>query len=152
MERDGPGTIGPFVFTTEGSGAPYLTLTANNGVADVDGPVLFMDGPKVLAFTLRVVPDAVRELLERADLVQDDIDLFVFHQASAVVLDRLREQLGVVPEKWFQNLDGVGNTVSATIPIALRQAQEQGRLQAGMTVLVMGFGVGLSLAGCVIRT
>ena len=58
----------------------------------------------------------------------------------------------MVPEKWFQNLDGVGNTVSATIPIALRQAQEQGRLQAGMTVLVMGFGVGLSLAGCVIRT
>ena len=152
VERDGPGTIGPFVFTTEGSGAPYLTLTPNNGVADVDGPVLFMDGPKVLAFTLRVVPDAVRELLERADLVQDDIDLFVFHQASAVVLDRLRDQLGVVPEKWFQNLDGVGNTVSATIPIALRQAREQGRLQAGMTVLVMGFGVGLSLAGCIIRT
>ena len=111
-----------------------------------------MDGPKVLAFTLRVVPGAVRDLLERAGLVQDDIDLFVFHQASAVVLDRLREQLGVAPERWFQSLDGIGNTVSATIPIALRQARQEGRLQAGMTVVVMGFGVGLSLAGCVIRT
>ncbi len=152
VERGGTGAIGPFVFGTEGAGAPYLTLTPNQGTADVGGPVLFMDGPKVLAFTLRVVPGAVQELLERAALRRDDIDLFVFHQASAVVLDRLRKQIGVAPEKWFQNLDGIGNTVSATIPIALRQAREAGRLRAGMTVLLMGFGVGLSLAGCILRT
>ncbi len=152
VERDGSGAIGPFVFATEGAGARYLTLTPNRGVADVDGPVLFMDGPKVLAFTLRVVPDAVEDLLGRAALTRDDIDLFVFHQASAVVLDRLRTRLGVAPERWFQRLDGIGNTVSATIPIALRQARESGRLRPGMTVLLMGFGVGLSLAGGILRT
>ncbi len=152
VERQGPGTIGPFVFRTEGAGAPHLTLTPNVGVSDVPGQVLFMDGPKVLAFTLRAVPKAVEELLGRADLTLDDIDLFVFHQASAVVLDRLRDELGVAPEKWFQQLDGVGNTVSATIPIALRQAREDGQLTSDMTVLLMGFGVGLSLAGCIVRT
>ncbi len=152
VERNGSGMIGPFVFATEGSGAPHLTLTPNTGVPDVDGPVLFMNGPQVLAFTLRVVPDAVDELLTRAGLTLDDVDLFVFHQASAVVLDRLRAQLDVDPEKWFQKLDGAGNTVSATIPIALHQAREEGRLRPDMTVLLMGFGVGLSLAGCLLRT
>ena len=95
----------------------------------------------------------MQELLERAALRRDDIDLFVFHQASAVVLDRLRKQIGVAPEKWFQNLDGIGNTVSATIPIALR-AGPGGRPAPGGhdRGCLMGFGVGLSLAGCILRT
>ncbi len=114
--------------------------------------MLFMDGSRVLSFTMRVVPDATRNLLARADLTLDDVDLFVFHQASAVVLGKLRGRLGIPEERWFQNLEEVGNTVSATIPLALRQARDCGRLHPGMTVLLMGFGVGLSLAGCIVRT
>lgn len=152
VDADGTGAVGPFVFATDGAGAPHLALTPNEGVDDVEGPVLFMDGKKVLTFTMRMVPEATRELLDKAGLGPDDVDLYVFHQASAVVLRRLRARLGIPEAKWFQNLEEVGNTVSATIPLALRQAQDAGRIRPGMTVVLMGFGVGLSLAGCVVRT
>ena len=147
VERAGAGRIGPFTFVTDGTGAPNLTLREEAG-----RPVLFMDGPAVLLFTMSAVPRAVTELLARAQLTVADVDLFVFHQASRVVIDNIRRALKLDDAKVFRNYQELGNTVSATIPIALKQAEEAGRLVPGKTVLLVGFGVGYSLAACVVRT
>ena len=147
LESSGDGSIGPFSFFTDGSGGDLLTLKENNGKEQ-----LFMDGKKVFKFSLREVPKAFNELLIKANLKQEDIDLFIFHQASAVILRQLKSKLNIPDEKWFQNIKDMGNTVSATIPIAIKQAKDSGQFKPKMNVMLMGFGVGLSVAGCIIRS
>ena len=145
VDMEGTGDIGPFVFATDGSGAPNLTLTPGDDT-------LYMNGPKVLEFTMDEVPKSVARLLVSAGLQLEDIDMFVFHQASKVVLDRIQKKLGIKDAKFIRNYRNIGNTVSATIPIAMKQAWQSGRLTKDMKVLVMGFGVGYSLAGCILQT
>ena len=152
IDSAGSGDIGPFVFATDGKGAPNLALKKNNGAEIVGDQVLHMNGPKVLEFTMEAVPASVSRLIDKAGLTLAEIDMFVFHQASKVVLDRVRQNLDIDEAKMFRNYRDIGNTVSATIPIAMKQAQSAGLLAADMTVLVMGFGVGYSLAGCIVRT
>ena len=147
LESSGDGSIGPFSFFTDGSGGDLLTLKENNGKEQ-----LFMDGKKVFKFSLREVPKAFNELLIKANLKQEDIDLFIFHQASAVILRQLKSKLNIPDEKWFQNIKDMGNTVSATIPIAIKQAKNSGQFKPKMNVMLMGFGVGLSVAGCIVRS
>ena len=152
IDAAGSGEIGPFVFATDGKGAPNLALKKNNGVAVVGDQVLHMNGPKVLEFTMKAVPASVVRLIDKAGITLAEIDMFIFHQASKVVLDRVRQNLDIDEAKMFRNYRDIGNTVSATIPVAMKQAQSAGLLAADMTVLVMGFGVGYSLAGCIVRT
>jgi 3-oxoacyl-[acyl-carrier-protein] synthase III len=111
---------------------------------------LFMDGPEIFNFTLEVVPQSVELILAKSGLALDDIDLFVFHQANAFMLEHLRKKLGVPTEKFFVALAESGNTVSSTIPIALATAVSEGRLTKGMRVMLLGFGVGLSWGGLVV--
>ena len=151
LEKNSVGNIGPFVFATDGSGAPNLTLREEEET-DGSGLVLFMNGPKVMLFTMSAVPKAVNDLLTKSDLAIEEIDLFVFHQASKLVLDNIQEKLKIDSEKLFRNYENIGNTVSATIPIAFKQAEESGRIKNDMVILLMGFGVGYSLAGCILRT
>ena len=147
LESSGDGSIGPFSFFTDGSGGDLLALKENNGKEQ-----LFMDGKKVFKFSLREVPKVFNELLIKASLKQEDIDLFIFHQASAVILRQLKSKLNIPDEKWFQNIKNIGNTVSATIPIAIKQAKDSGQFKPKMNVMLMGFGVGLSVAGCIVRS
>ena len=147
LESIGDGSIGPFSFFTDGSGGDLLALKENNGKEQ-----LFMDGKKVFKFSLREVPKAFNEILIKANLKQEDIDLFIFHQASAVILRQLKSKLNIPDEKWFQNIKDMGNTVSATIPIAIKQAKDSGQFKPKMNVMLMGFGVGLSVAGCIVRS
>ena len=147
LESSGDGSIGPFSFFTDGSGGDLLALKENNGKEQ-----LFMDGKKVFKFSLREVPKVFNELLIKASLKQEDIDLFIFHQASAVILRQLKSKLNIPDEKWFQNIKDMGNTVSATIPIAIKQAKDNGQFKPKMNVMLMGFGVGLSVAGCIVRS
>lgn len=115
----------------------------------LSGHDLFMDGPEIFNFTLEVVPVTIADILRSAELTEEDIDLFVFHQANAFMLEHLRKKLGVPSDRFFISLAEAGNTVSSTIPIALADAVEQGVLRPGMRVLLMGFGVGLSWGGLV---
>lgn len=152
-------------YGTDGSGARHLVVP-NGGLrrgTDLEpkaategrdissnGYDLYMDGPEIFNFTLRVVPQAVDAILEKSRLSHDDIDLFVFHQANAFMLEHLRKKLGVPSEKFFVSLEDSGNTVSSTIPIALAEAEREGRLKRGMRVMLLGFGVGLSWGGLVV--
>jgi 3-oxoacyl-[acyl-carrier-protein] synthase-3 len=127
------------------------------GKADITGSIralenIHMDGSGVLSFVESRVPLQVRGLLERNGLTMDDIDLVIFHQASKVTLDSLSRLLHVPSEKAFSNLRDVGNTVSASIPIAVRDAVDQGRLRPGNRLLLSGFGVGMSWATAILQT
>lgn len=133
--------IGLFSFGTDGSGAEKLIVR--------DGK-LFMDGPEIFNFTLDIVPKTIDDVLEKNNLTRDDIDLYVFHQANKFMLDTIRKVNGLPRDKFYVNLESTGNTVSSTIPIALKQLDDVGKLQPGMKVMLMGFGVGLSWGATVI--
>ncbi|THD64090.1 3-oxoacyl-ACP synthase III family protein [Phenylobacterium sp.] len=157
--------IGPFVFGADGRGAPNLIVPtggarrapdAASAIASEDesGNIrsadnLLMKGPEIVSFTLKAVPPAIDRLLAEAHLTLDDIDLFVFHQASAFILDKLRKKIGIPPERFVIKLETCGNTVSSTIPIALEDqfgAQPEERL-----AMLVGFGVGYSWAATCVR-
>jgi 3-oxoacyl-[acyl-carrier-protein] synthase III len=107
---------------------------------------IHMDGSAILSIVSAKIPDQVRTILERNDLVIEDIDLFLFHQASRIALDKLHRLLRIPPERTFSNLLDIGNTVSASIPILLKDAIDGGRVRRGDRVLLCGFGVGISWA------
>ena len=133
--------IGAFSFGTDGSGAEKLIVR--------DGK-LFMDGPEIFNFTLDVVPKTMDDVLARNGLTREEIDLYVFHQANKFMLDTIRKVNGLPRDRFYVNLENTGNTVSSTIPIALKQLEESGKLSPGMKIMLMGFGVGLSWGATVI--
>ena len=109
-----------------------------------------MNGPAVLKFSLNLVPQATQELLVKSSLKKEDIDYFIFHQASAVVLNKLQKKLQIEDEKWVNKIVNLGNTVSATIPIAINILGKEKKFKTSKKYLLMGFGVGLSVAGCIL--
>ena len=158
--------IGPVVLGTDGQGAENFivptggmrraTVPDAHVVADADGNCrtvnnLFMDGLEMFNFTIRVVPQTVRTLLSKAGKSMEEIDLFVFHQPNAVSLEHLRKKLGIPGEKFVVALEHYGNTVSASIPIALKNALTKGRLRSGNLVMLVGFGVGYSWGGLLLK-
>jgi 3-oxoacyl-[acyl-carrier-protein] synthase-3 len=113
---------------------------------------IHMSGRDILAFVSSKIPRHVEELLTRNNLKTDDIELFIFHQASALVLETLTRLLRLPPKKVFCNMSNIGNTVSASIPIALKDATVSGLIPAGKRVLLCGFGVGLSWGSILLET
>lgn len=140
--------IGPFVHGTDGRGGPNLCVQGGGLRTSPDvsnhPPRMSMDGPEVFAFTMSRVPAAVRGLLAKAQREIADIDLVVFHQANAFVLEHLRNKLKIPADRFLIDMEETGNTTSSSIPIALQRASVSGRLRSGMRVLVVGFGVGYS--------
>ncbi|MFN3557900.1 MAG: 3-oxoacyl-ACP synthase III family protein [Brevundimonas sp.] len=110
-----------------------------------------MDGLGVLSFFNSTIPGAVRTLLARHGLAVEDVDRFVFHQASHVALDGIRRALAIPPDRFVSNLSQTGNLVSASIPVALAQSLEADPLPAGAKVVLCGFGVGLSWATALVE-
>jgi 3-oxoacyl-[acyl-carrier-protein] synthase-3 len=112
---------------------------------------IHMNGFAVWKFISKNVSEQINTLLERNHLSVNDIDLFVFHQASKLTIDSLVKMLKLDKEKVFMNLKNVGNTVSASIPIALKDAELSGRLKKGNLILLSGFGVGLSWGSIIMK-
>ncbi len=109
----------------------------------------YMNGSEVFNFSVKKAPELVQQLLDVYQLKMGDIDLFVFHQANAIILETIGRKLKIPNEKLVVELENTGNTVSATIPIALKNVLQKGRLRRGMNVLLAGFGVGFSWAGTI---
>ena len=109
-----------------------------------------MAGPEIFNFTLEIVPTTMADVLAKNGLRKDDIDLFVFHQANAFMLNTIRKVNLIPRDKFYIDMEDTGNTVSSTIPIALQRAEAKGVLKPGMRVMVMGFGVGLSWGATVL--
>ena len=140
--------ISDFSFGCDGRGAKEL-IVEGSGARDTlerNQQKLFMNGPAILLFTL-----SLTKTLNKNGLSLNDIDLFVFHQASKLVLDLLCEKIGIQRDKMYSNLNKKGNTVSCSIPIALKDAFLENKLLPGNKVLIIGFGVGYSLGSTIIR-
>lgn len=135
--------IDGFEFGTNGQGANNLIVQKDRS--------LFMDGPEIFQFTLQVVPKTVKGILQRAGMVAEEVDYFVFHQANMFILEHLRKKLKIPAEKFVTDMEDIGNTVSASIPIAIKRAKDRGTLVPGNIVLAVGFGVGYSWGGCLIK-
>ncbi|HRO48268.1 ketoacyl-ACP synthase III [Agriterribacter sp.] len=160
------GKIDKVVLGTDGKGAKNLIVkngamrfpkTADKSMQeDKEGNIfndnyLYMNGAEIFNFTLESVPVLVKNILERNNLQQEDIDLFIFHQANRFMLEYLRKKIKISPERFYIYMEHCGNTVSSTIPIAMKQALLEGKIKRGSKVLVAGFGVGYSWGGAVLR-
>lgn len=159
--ENGPSSLGPFIYGTDGSGGDKL-MVPNSGNRhsrlDVDENLpymgrgrLVMDGPSIFQFALDTVPLAVEALLVKAHLALEDISLFIFHQANAFMLEAIRETLAIPKEKFYISMADSANTISSTIPIALKDAFVAGRVLPGARVMLVGFGVGYSWGGTIIK-
>jgi 3-oxoacyl-[acyl-carrier-protein] synthase-3 len=152
-------SVGSFVFGTDGRGADALMVTAGGARPPEQaikprrrprwGSPLYMDGPGLVDFTLDVIPPMVDQVLQRANLTRDQIDLFLTHQATLLMLDRLRERMKIESDRFPILLEDYGNTVSSTIPIIMHDLRVSGRLRPGVRSMLIGFGVGYSWSGCV---
>jgi 3-oxoacyl-[acyl-carrier-protein] synthase III len=155
--------IGPFVYGTDGSGAGNLIVgksefrtqkqidSLNLGEKTQFPEYLYMNGPEIFNFTIKAVPRAIEQLLTKSVIDLDEIDFFVFHQANKYILNHLRKKIGIPENKFIVDMAETGNTVSASIPIALVKAEEKKMIRHGDRVLVIGFGVGYSWAASLLR-
>ena len=150
-----------FRFGSDGSGGDML-LVADGGGRPCEDAIeprhrkrwksrLYMDGPSLISFTVDAVPKLVDEILHACNLCRDDVDQFLMHQATWKMLDELRTRLEVSPERLPIELANIGNTVSCTIPILIDQLRQRPSWSADAEKMLIGFGVGLSWAGCLWR-
>lgn len=112
---------------------------------------IHMDGTEVFKFATRVVPEAAKKVLEPTNLQMDDIDIIIPHQANVRIIQSAAKRLKQPVEKFFVNIEKYGNTSAATVPIALAEAFEQGRIKKNDNVLLVGFGTGLTWAACILK-
>ncbi|MHC4893465.1 MAG: ketoacyl-ACP synthase III [Planctomycetota bacterium] len=153
VDADAPegGVIGSTRYGTDGAGVEHL-IVPTNGLKGFVGakqqetsvPSLVMDGPEVFDFAIKVVPPFVKGFLADEELEVEDVDHFVFHQANLFMLQHLRRRLRVPEERFVVHLADIGNTNSSTIPIALAHLQDEGRIESGQTLVLVGFGTGYS--------
>jgi 3-oxoacyl-[acyl-carrier-protein] synthase-3 len=155
--------VGPFIFGTDGAGARDLIVETGGfrrprcpesaiEAEDASGNTrsadnLYMDGARVMSFTLKEIPKAYRELLAVSGITEQGYDHLVLHQANRFMLDALQKKMAVPDAKLPRHFENIGNTVSSTIPFVLANLMETGQMAPGTRIMLIGFGVGLSWAG-----
>ena len=112
---------------------------------------LYMDGSAIFNFTLDAVPAMMKDILAKNEMVKENIDYYVFHQANKFMLNTIRKVCVLPKDKFYVNLNETGNTVSSTVMIGLKQCLDAGTITPSMKVMVAGFGVGLSWGGTILR-
>jgi 3-oxoacyl-[acyl-carrier-protein] synthase-3 len=158
--------IGKFIFGNDGEGAKNLIVERGSTRAPIDKEWIekYKDEPQYLAhgkmdmngleiarFSLQRVPTLLEETLKKNNLNFEDVDLFVFHQASKFILSALQRKCKIPKEKFYEYYENIGNTVSCSIPIALKNAQLEGKLKKGDKVMLLGFGVGYTWGGTIVE-
>ena len=158
QESEAPGGVLSSVLGADGSGGEVLILPAGGSAHPATAETVTtrqhfvqMQGRQVFRFATRIMPEASRQVLERADLDVNEVALFVPHQANDRILQAAARGLGVPEERMFSNLARYGNTSSASVPIALCEAIEQGKVNRDDLIVCVGFGAGLTWAAAAIR-
>jgi 3-oxoacyl-[acyl-carrier-protein] synthase-3 len=156
-DEDGIGII-DFEAYVDGSGGDALCMPAGGSLKPashdtVDQRLHFVkqDGQTVFKFAVRNTEEACRRILERNNTNPNEIDLFVSHQANRRIIMAAAEKLGVAPEKVVINIERFGNTTAGTIPLALNDAVEEGRLKRGDLVLLASVGAGFTVGAILLR-
>ena len=164
VEKSKENQIGKVVYGVDGSGAKHLFvdqsclrnpptkewLEENKDAGGMPRGQMKMNGLEVFTFSIKKVPILVEEILSQNNLKMDDIDLFVFHQASKIILKSIQRKLKIVDGRMAYYIEENGNTVSVSIPLALKEAEKEGRIKKGSKVLIAGFGIGFSWSGTVL--
>jgi len=142
----------------DGSGGPALCMPAGGSrlPASLDTIArrqhyVRQDGAIVFKFAVRNFEEVCRRILERNRITADDIDWFVPHQANSRIISAAADRLGLAKEKVIINLDRFGNTTAATIPLALNDVLESGRLKRGDLVLMAAVGAGFTVGAILLR-
>lgn len=167
ISKDAPGmAIGEFVFGTDGDGFDNLivrnggakhrgasggTIYNQDGSFQSDDNFLRMNGPAIFAFASKEVPRLVQRLMSKEEIALGEVDRFVFHQANRYMMEHLRRRLKIPLEQFTVEMEKFGNTVSSSIPIALKESFKKRPCLGGEVLLLAGFGVGLSMAACTMR-
>ena len=165
ISTDGFAEIGEFSLGTDGSGANNLivkTGAARQKVAtgkyveDDEGHIwyddyLYMNGGAIFNFTLDAVPAMMADILAKNQLQKEGIDYYVFHQANKFMLNTIRKVCVLPKDKFYVNLATTGNTVSSTVLIGLKDCINNQTIKTGDTIMISGFGVGLSWGGTVLK-
>lgn len=142
---------GAAVLSSTGSGrilSSYLRSSGNDEALKAKvGGKLNMNGRQVWDFATRVLPETVRELAAQAEVSVDDIELIIPHQANLNILQSAAEELQISMDRVMVNLDRFGNTIAASIPLALDEALRDGRVRNGDLVALVGYGAGLTWGG-----
>jgi 3-oxoacyl-[acyl-carrier-protein] synthase III len=152
LEASGePGFLG-FELGADGAGGVNLWLPGS-GSRLFDDPERYvkMNGREVFRFATRVLVQSANALLERCGVGIDEVDVYVPHQANVRIIDHATKKLGVPSERVVINVDRYGNTSSGSIPLALADAQADGRLRPGRLVLMTGMGAGLTWGSALMR-
>jgi 3-oxoacyl-[acyl-carrier-protein] synthase III len=165
ISSDGFAELTDFCLGTDGRGAKNLivetgglrcvntleTITWDEEGNPVSPDHLFMNGTEIFNFSLDIVPILVKDILQKNNLVQDNIDLFILHQANRYMMEFLRKKMKINPELFYYYIEKVGNTVSSTIPIAIKEAIKDESVSKGKRVLLAGFGVGYSWGATILK-
>ena len=146
------------ILKADGSGAEVLMRKYGgikypfvDGKTTFNDMALYMDGRAVYSFAVKVNTELIKGLMERTNLTIDDIEWIVPHQANIRILQATAKRLKVPVEKFYFNLMEYANTSSASIPIALNEMYEKGKLKRGNRILLTGFGAGLTYGGTIIK-
>ncbi len=155
-----PGGVLSAVLRSDGSGGDLLGIPSV-GSEDLDNPDFFtnghrmykmhMNGSEVFKFATRVIAESIEQALQKANLAVEDLSLIVPHQANARIIQAAARALKVEPDLFMSNLDRYGNTSAASIPIALCEAIQQGRIKPNEYVAFIGFGGGLTWASMIVQ-
>jgi len=143
---DRPGFLG-FELGADGGGGMHLSLPGSGSRRIDDGTgngLVHMNGREVFKFATRVLVSSAEAVLERCGVSVADVDVYVPHQANVRIMTHAAEKLGISRDRMVVNVDRYGNTSSGSIPLALADAQRDGRLKKGDLVLMTGMGAGLT--------
>lgn len=136
----------------DGSGVLGSDLKSDGKLVHIlDAPKIRMDGKAVYRCAVTEMPAISKRLLGRMGLTTDDVTLLIPHQANIRIIESTGQNLGIAPEKVFVNVQNYGNTSAATIPIALREALDQGRVKKGDLLLTVAVGAGMIWGANLIR-
>ena len=141
-----------FELGADGGGGEHLWLPGS-GSRKFEDPdrLVKMNGREVFKFATRVLVSSAEAVLERCGAAVEDVDVYVPHQANVRIIDHATKKLGIPSERVVINVDRYGNTSSGSIPLALADAQADGRLQPGKLVLMTGMGAGLTWGSALMR-
>ena len=146
--------VSSFILGTDGSGHKDLIVKhggARTNFQSSEKPKLFMNGPNLFMFTISSIPRNILKLLKKSKLTTGQIKKFFFHQASKIILENLSRKMNINENKMYCNLNNIGNTVSSSIPFALKQAHNEKKISRNDLLVLSGFGVGLSWGSCIIK-
>jgi 3-oxoacyl-[acyl-carrier-protein] synthase-3 len=155
LEAGDSGGLSGFVLRSDGTGADMLyargPASSPKSFAESEGFCIVMDGREVFKFAVRSMEEVSRESLAKAGLSVEEVTYLLPHQANLRIMTALAKALGMPGDRLISNVDKYGNTSSASIPIALCEAWEQGRLKQGDNLLLTAVGGGLSWGAAVLR-